>query len=283
MDYVERLVSIGDGLKLYARDYPAQGKPAGLPVVCLHGLTRNSRDFEGIAPRIAGLGRRVVTIDMRGRGCSDYDPDPARYRPDVYAGDVLAVLKALEIPRAVFLGTSMGGIITMILGMTPGVVAAAILNDIGPRVATEGLQRIGSYVGKSDEFQDWPSLVEAVKRSQGAAFPKADAAFWSRFARRVAEETKDHKVRFSYDPAIGKSFSPGPAPDLTSLFLALSAAPILVLRGALSDILSADGLKHMQAVGPDLTSLELPDIGHAPTLDEEASWNAIREFLSRVS
>ena len=136
---------------VYARDYAAMA--GRLPVVCLHGLTRNSADFEAVAPKIAALGRRVIAIDARGRGRSDNDPDATRYRPDVYVGDVLHVLDTLGIPRAVFLGTSMGGIMTMLAAtIAPDRIAAAILNDIGAEVDPAGLKRIASYVGKAGPF-----------------------------------------------------------------------------------------------------------------------------------
>ena len=147
--FEERIVQTVDGLTIYARDYGPLAPATGLPVICLHGLTRNARDFEVIAPRIAALGRRVIAADMRGRGKSANDPDPAHYVPAVYAQDVLSLLDKLEIPKAVFLGTSMGGLITMLIGtLAPDRIVAVVLNDIGPKIEKEGLSYLLTYVGR---------------------------------------------------------------------------------------------------------------------------------------
>src|SRR6185295_16820883 len=143
--FEERVVATVDGLALYARDYPPLEPTTGLPVICLHGLTRNSRDFEVIAPRIAALGRRVIVPDMRGRGKSANDPDPAHYVPAVYAQDVLKMMDTLSIPQAVFVGTSMGGIITMVMAtIAPDRIAGSVLNDVGPKLSADGLSRIAT-------------------------------------------------------------------------------------------------------------------------------------------
>src|ERR1700761_9014972 len=136
-------------LVLHARDYAAACGQARAPVVCLHGLTRNARDFEALAPRLAARGRRVLAVDVRGRGRSAWDPDPSRYVPATYALDVLALMDALAIARAVFIGTSMGGRITMVVGaLRPAAIAAAVINDVGPELAPEGLARIAGFAGK---------------------------------------------------------------------------------------------------------------------------------------
>jgi pimeloyl-ACP methyl ester carboxylesterase len=285
MDFAEHRIATADGPRVYARDYAAEATHR-LPVVCLHGLTRNTADFEAVAPRIATLGRRVIVIDARGRGKSDNDPEPARYRPDTYVGDVLRVLDTLNVPRAVFLGTSMGGIMTMLAAvMAPTRIAAAILNDVGPVVDPSGIARIASYVGKSGPFGSWAEMIAAVKASQGAMFPHGDDAFWRTFAQRVAREREDGGVEFAYDPAIAQAFAAQPAappPSMLPLFEALARVPVLVVRGATSDILSADGVATMRRVKPDLAYAEVPDIGHAPTLEEHEAWDAIAKFLSNV-
>lgn len=285
MNFAEHRIATEDGPKVHARDYPAEGSHK-LPVVCLHGLTRNAADFEVVAPRIATTGRRVVAIDARGRGKSDNDPEPARYRPDVYVGDVMRVLDTLNVPRAVFLGTSMGGIMTMIAAAAaPTRVASAILNDIGPAVDPAGVARIASYVGKSGPFASWDEAIASVKATQSAAFPEGDDAFWRTFVQRVARERDDGRIEYAYDPAIGNAFrTPGSAapPDLMPLFEALAKVPLLVVRGATSDILSRDGLEAMRRAKPDLDSVEVPGIGHAPTLEEPEAWNAIAAFLAKV-
>src|SRR5262245_40169020 len=173
--YAERFVTSNDGLKLYARDYPAHGGERGTPVLCIHGLTRNSADFESIAPRLAGKGRRVVAIDVRGRGKSEHDPKPERYQAPTYVGDVLTILATLDIKRAVFIGTSMGGLITMITAAMAGDrVHAAVLNDIGPIVDPRGIERIRSYAGKTGAFDTWDGLVARLKALQGPMFPDTD-------------------------------------------------------------------------------------------------------------
>ena len=283
MSFDEHRIATDDGVRVYARDYAHEGAHR-LPVVCLHGLTRNSADFEALAPRIAHLGRRVIAIDARGRGRSDNDPEPARYRPDVYVGDVLRVMDTLNIPRAVFVGTSMGGIMTMIAAVVaPARVAAAVLNDIGPVVDPRGLARIASYVGKSGTFDSWYDMTAAVRSVGDTAFPDRGDEFWSTFTRRVAREREDGRIEFAYDPLIAQAFTGGGAPpDLMPLFHALAQVPVLVVRGETSDILSQDGVDAMLRVKPELEVAEVPDTGHAPTLDEPEAWDAIAAFLARV-
>jgi pimeloyl-ACP methyl ester carboxylesterase len=286
MSYTQRPIPTRDGLNLFLRDYPPTGEVSGVPVLCLHGLTRNSADFEGVAPRIAALGRRVLALDVRGRGWSDRDPDPSRYRPDIYAQDVLDTLDALGIERAVFIGTSMGAIITMLVAtMAPARVAAAVLNDAGPELNPAGLARIAGTVGKSGPVASWDEMIALVKASQGAAFPDADDIFWQIFARRVAQQLPDGSIAFAYDPAIAKVFTrpqPVPAPSLIPFFEALAKVPVLVIRGALSDILSEEGVAVMRRIKPDLETAEVPRVGHAPTLEEVEARNALAAFLVRV-
>ncbi len=285
--HLEFFVKSPDGLSLFVRDYAAVGPGRSLPVVCLHGLTRNSADFEAVAPRLAALGRRVIAPDMRGRGRSDRDPDPERYRPDVYVRDVIAILDAVCVDRAVFVGTSMGGIITMLAAtVAPGRVAAAVLNDIGPVLDPAGLSRIAGYVGKSAPYESWGEIVRAIKATQDIAFPDADEMFWNIFARRVAHQLPDGRVAFAYDPAIANAFNrapPNPAPDMMPMFQALAVRPILSVRGALSDLLSPEGVAAMCKVKPDMETVEVPRVGHAPTLEEPAAWRALEGFLDRLT
>jgi pimeloyl-ACP methyl ester carboxylesterase len=268
MDFSEHKIPTPDGPKIYARDYAPVGAARRLPVLCLHGLTRNSADFEVVAPMIAARGRRVIVIDARGRGQSDNDPDATRYRPDV------------------FLGTSMGGIMTMLASIAaPARIAAAILNDIGPEIAPGGIARIAGYVGKLGPYPSWNDAAEAIKASQSIAFPGKDDAFWKTFARRVARERRDGRIEFAYDPAIALAFatpSTVPPTNMVPLFEALAAVPILLIRGALSDLLSPDGVATMKRVKPDMEFAEVPNVGHAPTLEEPQAWQAIADFLSRV-
>jgi pimeloyl-ACP methyl ester carboxylesterase len=286
--FEERIVATIDGLALYARDYAPLMPSAGLPVICLHGLTRNCRDFDVIAPRIAALGRRVIAPDMRGRGKSANDPDPAHYVPAVYAQDVIALMDKLAIPKAVFIGTSMGGLIAMVVAaLAPARIAASVLNDIGPTLGAEGLARIAAYVGRVEPAPSWTHASEVCRSIAGPAYPDRldDERFWEHFARRSFREREDGQIEADYDPHIALAFAENadaPAPDLTPLFQALAAKPILLVRGAISDLCTPEALEHMRTLKPDLASVEVPNVGHAPWLDEPEAWDALLDFLARA-
>lgn len=287
--YEERVIATIDGLALYARDYPLLAPETGLPVICLHGLTRNSRDFELIAPRIAALGRRVIVPDMRGRGQSANDPDPAHYVPAVYAQDVVKLMDALGVARAVFVGTSMGGLITMVIAATaPERIAASVLNDVGPQLNAAGLARIANYVGHVRPVASWAEAAAAVRATNGAAFPNRldDDAFWLTFAKRTFRKRDDGALELDYDPHIALAFadfdSDAPPPDLTPYFEALARAPVLSIRGGISDILSNEGVARMRAVSGTVESVTVEGVGHAPALDEPDAWDALLDFLARA-
>lgn len=287
--FEERIVETVDGLTIYARDYPPLLPETGLPVICLHGLTRNSRDFEVVAPRIAALGRRVIAADMRGRGKSANDPDPAHYVPAVYAQDVLALMDKLGVAKAVFVGTSMGGLITMVLAaLAPDRIAASVLNDVGPRLNMSGLARISAYVGRTQPVDSWAEAAEAVRATQGSAFPERtdDEAFWQTFARRTFRTREDGRLEFDYDPLIALAFADfdedAPPPDLTPLFSALAQKPLLSVRGGLSDLLADDVVALMRELKPDLETVTVDNIGHAPTLEEPEAWDALLDFLAKA-
>lgn len=284
----ERFVDTVDGLRLFARDYPPLPPVTGAPVLLLHGLTRNSRDFETVAPRIAALGRRVIVPDMRGRGRSAYDPDPAHYVPAVYAQDVLTLLDRLGVSEAVFVGTSMGGIITMVVAaLAPSRIAAAVLNDIGPRLESAGLARISALVGSTRPVANWAEAAAAARAINGAAFPDRDTdqAYWDTFARRLFHQRSDGLIETDYDANIALAFTDPEtaAPiDMTPLFEKLTGKPVLSVRGALSDLFSASTVEHMRNVKPDLETVEVDHVGHAPVLDEPQAWDALLDFLARV-
>lgn len=286
--YEERIVATIDGLAIYARDYAPLAPVTGAPVICLHGLTRNSRDFDVIAPRVAALGRRVVVPDMRGRGKSANDPDPAHYVPAVYAQDVLALMDRLEISRAVFIGTSMGGLITMVIAaLAPNRVAASVLNDIGPKLNPLGLSRIATYVGRVQPLPTWQAAAEAVRAVAGTAYPDRldDDRFWAHFARRTFREREDGQVEADYDPRIALAFADtadSPPADLTPLFQALAQKPMLSVRGAISDLCTPDVVEYMRGLKPDLATVEIANVGHTPCLDEPEAWDAVLTFLARV-
>ena len=275
-----------DELSLYARDYAGAEGAARLPVIAIHGLTRNSADFGTVAPLIAATGRRVLALDVRGRGRSDRAADPMTYQPPVYAKDVLALLDQAGVGRAVFLGTSMGGLITMALtAMAPDRVAAAILNDIGPEVAPEGLARIASYTGQTVEIRSWDDAADYARRTNGAALPHYGPDDWLAFARRVFREGPDGVPVLDYDPditvpmrAAGKDAL---VPDLWPAFRNLAEGrKLLLVRGATSDLLSSDIAGRMHEAAPEMKFVEVPGVGHAPMLDEPAARDAILDFLS---
>ncbi|MBC7767556.1 MAG: alpha/beta hydrolase [Phycisphaerales bacterium] len=287
--YEERIVPTVDGLTIYARDYPPLLPETGLPVICLHGLTRNSRDFEVVAPRIAALGRRVIAADMRGRGKSANDADPAHYVPAVYAQDVLALMDKLQIPKAVFIGTSMGGLITMVIAaLAPDRVAGSVLNDVGPQLNMAGLSRIAGYVGHVQPVGSWAEAAEAIKATNGAAFPERadDTQFWLAFARRTFRTRDDGQLELDYDPLIALAFADfdqnAPAPDLTPIFGALAQKPMLSVRGAISDLFDEAVVRKMRELKPDLATIAVANIGHAPMLDEPEAWDAVLSFLAKV-
>ena len=285
--FSERRWRSRDGLSLYFRDYPGAGGPPCLPVVCLHGLTRNSSDFEEFAPAIAATGRRVIVPDIRGRGKSQWDPDPRHYEPRTYARDVIGMLDALGIGRAVFVGTSMGGVIMMMLALRHrDRIAAAVLNDVGPEVAPEGLQRIQSYVGKPVELATWADAVALVRRINEGSLPHLSDADWERMARRTYTMGPEGPVA-RYDPAIAIPLAAGKAkaPAMLAWFLYRRLAKgraVLVIRGESSDILGAGTAARMVAGRTDAQLVEVPGVGHAPTLDEPASRQALAGFLNRV-
>lgn len=285
--FEEREWRSADGLRLYSRDYSGAGGQCRLPVICLHGFTRNSKDFEEVAPRIAASGRRVLVPDVRGRGRSECDPDPRNYQPRVYARDILALMDSLGIGRAVFIGTSMGGLITMaIAALRSRVVAAAILNDVGPEVGREGIERILSYAGKAAPIRDWDDAVAYVRRTNSAAFRQFGDTDWEAFARRTFRDEGGRPV-LDYDPAIAAPHSAGPprTRSLTADFFFRRLArkrPTLLVRGELSDLTTEAIAARMKRNAPSLRVTVIPGVGHAPMLTEPEAVRAIDEFLASV-
>jgi pimeloyl-ACP methyl ester carboxylesterase len=274
-----------DGLKLFYRDYA--GPSDRPPIVCLPGLTRNSRDFAELADHFAGR-FRVIAPDFRGRGMSDRDPEPAHYVPPTYAADVLQLLDELEIDRAIFVGTSLGGLVTMLIAATqPQRIAAAILNDVGPEIDQTGIDRIRSYVGRPVRFRDWDEAAEyisGVSRGLPASHSHAD---WVRAARRVGKEDGDGII-FDYDMAIAEPFNQrndgaAPAFDLWPLYKKLDGAPLLIVRGELSDLLSPSAAQAMVEALADAELVTVPGVGHAPELNEPEAVVAIDRLLQRIT
>lgn len=271
-----------DGLTLDVRRFEGGAKT---PAFCIPGLTRNRRDFDDFAPWLAGTGRDVYALSLRGRGASDYDPDYRNYQPPTYCEDVLAAIDQLGLAKAIFIGTSLGGIVTMLTSeAAPGRVAAAILNDVGPELALEGIARIAAYAGA--ERAEAASLEEAaahIRALNEVAFPGRDDAFWRGFALNTFRKTPRGTWVLDYDPAIGKAFAEtGTLPDLWPAFASLKDSPTLVIRGAASDILTADIVENMRALHPRFALCEVPGVGHAPTLMEPEVIAAVEEFLGAL-
>lgn len=285
--FAERRWQSSDGLSLFCRDYPGATGPARLPVVCLHGLTRNSSDFEDVAPFMAATGRRVIVPDVRGRGESQWDANPDRYVPRTYARDVLELLDALGIAKAVCVGTSMGGIIMMTLALRwRDRIAAAVLNDVGPEVSPEGIQRIQAYVGQQVSPANWDEAVAQVRRVYGESLPGLSDDEWERMTAR-AYTPGPGAPALRYDAAIARPLAAGKAKAPEFLAWALyrrlaKSRPVLVIRGEKSDILSASTAERMIAGRGNARLVEVPGVGHAPTLDEPVSRQALAEFLGRV-
>ncbi len=288
MAFSDRFWSSADGLTLYARDYAPGAGPAKLPVICIHGLTRNSADFDAIAPLIAQSGRRVLAVDVRGRGRSDRAPDAMTYQPLNYARDVIALFEQLGIAEAVFVGTSMGGLITMAMAaIKPRLVAAAILNDVGPEVSKEGLTRIAAYAGKPVDVATWAEAAAYAKSINAIALPHYTDADWEAFARRTFREDGEGVPRLNYDPDIAVPIRAAGekalVPNLWPFFRKLAKKrPTLLIRGATSDLLGAHIAARMRKAAPAMAFAEIPDVGHAPMLDEATSKAAIFEFLADV-
>jgi pimeloyl-ACP methyl ester carboxylesterase len=280
--YDDRYFTVRDGLKLHYRDYA--GSADRPPLLCLPGLTRNARDFAELAERLSPPFRTLV-LEFRGRGLSDYDPVPARYLPPTYAHDVIELLDQLAIPQAVFVGTSLGGLVTMLMAvMAPQRVAAAILNDIGPEIDDAGVERIKSYVGTGARFKSWDEAAETIAANT-QAFENFTHDDWVRMAQRNCREDNGEIV-FDYDPAIAEPFNstaPSPQFDMWPLFVALAQKPLLVIRGARSDLLSAQALEKMRAVAPNMKSAVVAGVGHAPELNEPEAVAAIDAFLSELA
>lgn len=277
-----------DGLMLHARDYPAEG--GRLPVICIHGLTRNSKDFEALAPRIQATGRRTIAVDVRGRGLSDRDPNPGNYNPGTYAADIIGLMASQVIQSAVFIGTSMGGIVAMVLSaIAPHAVAGAVLNDVGPELSPVGLARIAGYVGQGGPIESWADAVDYIRSINEAAFPNLSAEEWERFARRTFREDDLGRPVLDYDPDISLAFRPPPgmppppAPDMWPLFFGLSAGrPVLLIGGAISDLIDEEIAGRMREAAPKMAYAEVPNVGHAPMLTEPQAWSAVDAFLQQL-
>src|SRR3954451_20419844 len=272
-----------DGLKLHYRDYP--GGASRPQILCIPGLTRNARDFEGVAARLGGAWR-LICIDLRGRGESAHAKDPMTYLPLTYLQDLEALIAELALKRFVLFGTSLGGLMTMLLAATDkSRIAGALLNDIGPEVETRGLDHIRSYVGRSQNWPTWLHAARFLAEAQADRYPGWSLDQWLVYAKRVCRLTPAGRIVFDYDMRIAEPFKlpDGEAGfDLWPVFRALNGIPSLIVHGAISDLLSAETVAKMVAENPAMKSVTIPNVGHAPTLDEPEAVAAIDALLKRV-
>jgi len=282
MGFSEKFFGSRDGLQLYFRDYV--GDESKVPVLCLHGLTRNSRDFAALAEHIAPA-RRVIVPDQRGRGRSQYDPQWMNYHPGTYLDDMASLLEELSIKRVIVIGTSLGGLMAMLMAASrPQLLAGVVLNDIGPEIDPVGVARIQAYAGRLPPVRDWDDAAEQMKMTFGLSFPEYGAQKWHEFARLSFDEDEAGVPRLAADPKIGDAIRSIPAPPnaVQGMWLAfgqLRNIPALGLRGAHSDLLSAATFARMQQEVPSLVAVTVQNRGHAPQLDEPDSLRAIDTFL----
>lgn len=281
-----------DGLQLYARDYAAtasSGTAPRCPVICIPGLTRNSADFHDIAQAIAANGRRVLAVDLRGRARSQHAARASSYNASTYAADILALMQAQAIPRAVFIGTSLGVLVTMtVASKRSEAVAAAILNDAGPEVPNAALERIASYAGKPVPPMTRVDATVYVERIGKVAYPRYSQVDWSLMVDRMFRVQDDGLLVLDYDPAIVRTARPFLLrllrPLLWRAYRKLTTRrPTLLLRGERSDILEADLAQRMAAVSPGVRLVEVAGVGHAPDLSEPDAQAAIQAFLGVVA
>ena len=272
-----------DGLRLHYRDYA--GSPERPPIICIPGLTRNARDFEAVAERLSGEWR-LICVDLRGRGESAYAKDPMSYVPLTYLHDMEALIRELALTRFALFGTSLGGIITMLLAMSDNSrIAAALLNDVGPELDPGGIERIRTYVGRSQSWPTWLHAARHFRDVQRDVYPEWDLDRWTVHAKRLCKVGASGRIVFDYDMRIAEPIRlPGGSAgfDLWPAFAALGPVPALALRGERSDLLAPSTLERMKAEKPDLDAVTVPRVGHAPALDEPEAVAAIDRLLSKV-
>lgn len=282
MNYIDVFYQSDDGLRLYARDYP--GPTVDAPVIlCMPGLTRNSKDFADLANELQ-QSRRVICPDQRGRGRSARDTDPSRYHPERYARDMRTLLDVLHIAQVVLIGTSLGGLMALLLmAAEPQRIEAAVLNDIGPEIDPRGVARIAAYVGKTAPVETWDDAARQTMLINGDALADFTNDNWHAMARDLYVQEGSTPM-LDYDPAIAQGLNAGTAaPNLWPLFDRVGNRPMLVIRGQSSDILSMETLAEMSRRLPQLISLNIAGRGHAPTLNEPNARLAISRFLDGLN
>lgn len=279
----EDFIHSREGLRLFYRDYA--GASARVPVLCLAGLTRNSSDFVALAERLSPQ-RRIITPDQRGRGRSDYDSVWMRYNPAIYVDDMFTLLNALRIDRVIVIGTSLGGVIAMLMAaMRPQVLAGVVLNDVGPELAPAGAARVRDYVGRLPPVRTWSEAVLQMRSVHEAALPGLSRKEWLAYTRASFREDEHRVPRLLADPRIGDAVRLMPSNAAFAMWMAFAALrriPTLLVRGAHSDVLSATTVARMRREKPDLRYVEIPNRGHAPLLNEPDSEAAIDAFLAEL-
>jgi pimeloyl-ACP methyl ester carboxylesterase len=278
----EYYYSSTDGLRLYCRIYPAR-RLLGVPLLCLPGLTRNSRDFVGLAEKLS-VPREVLTPDLRGRGRSAWDSDPSHYQLPTYVQDAWSLMDSRTVRRVVVVGTSLGALMGMVMAaMQPDRIAGVVLNDAGPEIDPTGLRRIAGYAGKLPPVSSWAEAAEQAKSVYGVALPGLSDEEWLDYAHCGYRENAAGIPVADVDPKIGQAFTnPSTAPgNLWPLFAQIKGLPMLVIRGALSDLLSAATVARMACENPNLEHLTVANRGHAPLLNEPECLAAIDTFVTR--
>lgn len=275
--------TVEDGVTLYARDYSGPEERNGC-VLMMHGLTRNSKDFEVLAEKLSAS-YRVLVADQRGRGKSEWDSQPERYAIPTYVGDMFALLEAAGEKQVAAVGTSMGGLMAMVMNAaSPGVFSHVVLNDIGPELSKVGLDRISSYVGQGGPISTWEEAVAYNRSINGVAFPTLRDDQWETFTRQLFSE-RDGAPYLDYDPAISQAVRADDVsavpPDLWPVYQLLNTQPLMLVRGAISDLLDNEIKDRMIVEVPSLEYVEVPDVGHAPMLIDESVTTVIEQFIGR--
>lgn len=283
--YADRYFESTDGLRLYCRDYAAGASDHATPALCLPGLTRNSMDFEALANVLADK-RRVISPDLRGRGLSEYDSNWRNYHPAQYMADIFLLLDQLEILEIVIVGTSLGGWMAMLMSYErPDLVAGAVLNDIGPETNAVGLARVVTTTGTLETVDKFSAAIEQTRSCYEIAFPDWSDEQWRSYTQATYRQRADGRFDLNYDRNIGRAAREGASGlnhDPWQLFDALSDKPVLLLHGALSDILTEEIIVKMRDRKPDLHFATVPNRGHAPLLDEQEAIDAINDFIASL-
>jgi pimeloyl-ACP methyl ester carboxylesterase len=280
-DWIDGWWTSADGLRLHYRDYV--GEESRPPILCIPGLTRNARDFEGVAERLAG-DWRLICVDLRGRGESGHARDPMSYTPLVYLQDLELLIASLGLTRFAIFGTSLGGLVAMLMAVAGGRrLAGVLLNDVGPELEQAGLDHIRTYVGRPQAWPTWFHAARALCEAQRERYPDWTLDDWLVFAKRVCRLTPEGRVVLDYDMRIAEPIrQPQPAVDLWPMFGALKGVPGLLVHGALSDLLADATIARMRSEMPGLDVATVPRVGHAPTLEEPEAAAAIDRLLARI-